>query len=568
MKKFFLILSLIALLVFSSCEFGTPEAEKSYYKGAIEIGTSSSSLTRSLENQYKKEFESGDMISVFVYQEGKTDPVADNAILKYDGTGAWTEVVYREAVDEQEQAAGYFEASEEEKKMAWTGEGGAYTFIATYPAITNDIKITDGKVSFDLYNNPTQLFAAIIKDKAAPTTAEEAKVTLTLDPLLGGVQTMSDLASGMKISAYTAFTFDVTSGGVETVGSKKSLSFSKDEDGYYCSPWLIPQEITISGNEFSNTLDIAAGKIITIKEETKVESISLNTTSLNLEFNGNSVETYDLTPKYTPTDAYTKNAVWTSSDERVATVADGVVTIVGPGSATITLSVGEASAECQVKVTGIKFGAEASYSGSGTAYKITGTTDNTTTLTEPLVTVCGDYTITLNGITVGSESSRVTQPIVRVMGGTLTIKLSGTNTVYTTGAGSDKDYFYQQSNSVINLVGKDANVVIEGSLTSDTAKTLSDERAADLVINECLYYTGSEKNYGHDALIGGSAGDIIGDITIKNAKINFVYATGYCIASAMIGSGSCLSNDSNELGSTGKLTVENSVIDVTTTSFI
>lgn len=420
MKKIFLILSLIALLAFSSCEFGTPEVQKNYYKGAIEIGTSSSSITRSLETQYKnefEEFEEGDMISVFVYQEGKSDPVAYNAILKYDG-GIWKEMVYREAVDEtpsedetpavDETSAGYFEASEEEKKMVWTGDGGNYTFIATYPAITNDIGIKDGKVSFDLFNNPTQLFAEIITDKAAPTTEEEAKVTLQLDPLLGGVQTKSELASGMSIFAYTTFTFDVSTGDFAPVeGDKTELSFSQDEDGYYCSPWLIPQEITISDkNGFSNTLDIFAGEIITIDEELKV---TLDKTSLDLEFIGNSEtqsgETYTLTPTYTPTDASIEGAVWKSSDESVATVEDGTVTAVGLGSATITLSVGEVSADCQVTVKGIKFGAEASYSGSGTAYTITGTKDNTTTLTEPLATVCGDYTITLNGITVGSENS-------------------------------------------------------------------------------------------------------------------------------------------------------------------
>lgn len=46
--------------------------------------------------------------------------------------------------------------------------------------------------------------------------------------------------------------------------------------------------------------------------------------------------------------------VWTSSDEKVATVADGVVTAVGVGYSTIRVSLGKDYAECQVYVVGAK----------------------------------------------------------------------------------------------------------------------------------------------------------------------------------------------------------------------
>lgn len=51
----------------------------------------------------------------------------------------------------------------------------------------------------------------------------------------------------------------------------------------------------------------------------------------------------------TPAEA-TTSVVWKSSDEKVATVANGVVTAVGEGSATITAAAGELTATCAVTV--------------------------------------------------------------------------------------------------------------------------------------------------------------------------------------------------------------------------
>ena len=49
-------------------------------------------------------------------------------------------------------------------------------------------------------------------------------------------------------------------------------------------------------------------------------------------------ETTVLTPAVTPDDAANKNLVWATSDASIATVSNGTVTAVGPGTATITVS--------------------------------------------------------------------------------------------------------------------------------------------------------------------------------------------------------------------------------------
>lgn len=58
-----------------------------------------------------------------------------------------------------------------------------------------------------------------------------------------------------------------------------------------------------------------------------------------------------LTVSYIPGDTTdARDVIWTSSDESVATVEDGIVTAVGVGTATITATVGEKTAVCEVTV--------------------------------------------------------------------------------------------------------------------------------------------------------------------------------------------------------------------------
>ena len=63
-------------------------------------------------------------------------------------------------------------------------------------------------------------------------------------------------------------------------------------------------------------------------------------------------ETVELTATVKPdTATEDKTVTWTSSDEKVATVKDGIVTAVSEGKATITATAGTKSASCEITVT-------------------------------------------------------------------------------------------------------------------------------------------------------------------------------------------------------------------------
>ncbi|MBR5884198.1 MAG: Ig domain-containing protein, partial [Bacteroidaceae bacterium] len=92
-----------------------------------------------------------------------------------------------------------------------------------------------------------------------------------------------------------------------------------------------------SGN---GRLDFTYGEYIV------VTGITLDRTSVELTEG----ETTTLVATVAPDDATVKMVTWSTSDETIATVADGVVTAVKDGSATITAKAGDKKATCTVTV--------------------------------------------------------------------------------------------------------------------------------------------------------------------------------------------------------------------------
>lgn len=77
-----------------------------------------------------------------------------------------------------------------------------------------------------------------------------------------------------------------------------------------------------------------------------VSGVSLNKSETTIAIGG----TETLTAEVAPEDATDKTVTWTSSDETVATVENGVVSAVGVGEAVITAAAGDYTAQCAVTV--------------------------------------------------------------------------------------------------------------------------------------------------------------------------------------------------------------------------
>lgn len=258
MKKLLWIFAVILPFVLSSCNPNVSDSTDTngYYQGKMTIRTTSESLSRSLKDKYKKEFNENDRISVFVYQTHESEEeenVAYNTIIEYDGT-SWNEI------------------DGQNSHLNWTGHEGAYRFIAIYPAITSDNGLSideNHNIRFNLgelrkKDSNYQVFSATKEMDAPVGKNEPPAVELSFNPQLGGIHTAKSEALNATIMAYETFTFNVSKGSFSLIeeGDKSKLEFSNGPD--YCSPWIFPQKVEITFEGGSNEVTIEEGDIIEI----------------------------------------------------------------------------------------------------------------------------------------------------------------------------------------------------------------------------------------------------------------------------------------------------------------
>lgn len=108
--------------------------------------------------------------------------------------------------------------------------------------------------------------------------------------------------------------------------------------------------IVPAGGSVNGTVWLAGGTVAKNgTQKVNVESIALNENTLTL-YTNRDPKTATLTATVSPDNATDKTVAWTSADEKVATVENGVVTAVGNGTTTITAQAGEKTAICTVTV--------------------------------------------------------------------------------------------------------------------------------------------------------------------------------------------------------------------------
>ena len=150
--------------------------------------------------------------------------------------------------------------------------------------------------------------------------------------------------------------------------------------------------IVPAGGSVNGTVWLAGGTVAKNgTQKVNVESIALNENTLTL-YTNRDPKTATLTATVSPDNATDKTVAWTSADEKVATVENGVVTAVGNGTTTITAKAGDKTAVCTVTVS-----TRSSSSGgsSKTTYPVnTPTADNGTAAVSPKNAAKGD-TVTI-----------------------------------------------------------------------------------------------------------------------------------------------------------------------------
>ena len=225
---------------------------------------------------------------------------------------------------------------------------------------------------------PTMAFASTTTLKV---TANKTKVnpgdTVTFTVSIGAVEKLRSLE----------FVLDVPAGMTYVANSAKTANNLKDTLGTAAADWTeLTKKFTAYGDgaytnskdtvllTFNCTVDTAAGlgsKNVTIKEVVvgnsedveidntvspavvtveaktiKVTSVAVSPKTLNLEVG----QTGTLTATVKPDNATNKTVTWTTSNDKVATVVNGVVTAVGKGTATITAAADGKTATCTVTV--------------------------------------------------------------------------------------------------------------------------------------------------------------------------------------------------------------------------
>ena len=158
-------------------------------------------------------------------------------------------------------------------------------------------------------------------------------------------------------SGSTTITFTSSVGNIKSIAiTAENIDMSSIPSGwttdYSTLSWSGVASSTVS-LPLSGGTDISeiSGIVFTIEPPTvAVTGVTLAPTSATLTLG--ETETVTLIPTVLPAEATDKSATWSSSDEAVATVTDGVVTAVAAGTATITVTTtdGAKTATCAVTV--------------------------------------------------------------------------------------------------------------------------------------------------------------------------------------------------------------------------
>ena len=224
----------------------------------------------------------------------------------------------------------------------------------------------------------------------------------------------------------------------------------------------------------SVSIDYASNTLLNITRKVPVVpvgAINLNTNTLSLTRGS----TATLTATVTPDNATDKTVAWTSADEKVATVENGVVTAVGNGTTTITAQAGDKTAVCTVTVT-----TDSSSSGSSSSG---GSSKPSYSVTAPGATENGSVTVSPKNATKGSTVTVTVKPDDGYQLDKLTVADAKGGTISVTDKGNGK-YTFTMPASKVTVTPKFVKIAQQ-----PTKKTFVDVDKSDWFADAVAYVT-------------------------------------------------------------------------------
>ena len=243
--------------------------------------------------------------------------------------------------------------------------------------------------------------------------------------------------------------------------------------------------------------NVSFSSIVVYYDYTAVTGVTLSQTEASMIVGG---ETLTLTPTFTPSDASIKTVTWTTSDASVATVANGTVTAVGAGTATITATAtngtddtsDDKTATCAVTVSYVNV--------SGV----------TLSQTEAAMTV-GDAALTLTATVAPSNASNKTvtwttsdASVATVADGVVTAVGAGTATITATATNGTPDDTSDD---------KTATCTVTVSNPTVTANNGGDGNYWSTYYNATKSFTADENTTVYKAALNGTSSVTLTEVT-------------------------------------------------------